>query len=302
MLHHVSDIRSRLFTAREMAKKHLQGAQSKMKKWYNVRATEQVFKPGDKVLALLPIPGYSLQSRFAGPYTIERKMSDHDYVIKTPDRRQSSWMIHVNMLKPYFERKCDTAALSEVLNQDPPPIKASPVMVSSLVGTEDDDITDPSRSILVGRLKNTEMLAKLPEFLSYLMPSESEDVHRLTRNFRNLFGDVPTQTNLLEYDIDVGSTPPIKQHPYRANPIKRAHLQREVEYMLRHNISEPSSSAWSSPCIPVGTSGGCLCFCTDYHKANSVTKPDCFPLPRADDCVDMVGATNICLRAIGRFC
>lgn len=26
-------------------------------------------------------------------------------------------------------------------------------------------------------------------------------------------------------------------------------------------------------------------FCTDYRKLNLLTKPDCFPLPRTDDCV-----------------
>ena len=95
---------------------------------------------------------------------------------------------------------------------------------------------------------------------------------------------------MLEHDIDVGSSTPIKQHPYRVNPTKRAHLQCEVEYMLSHNIPEPSASAWISPCLLVGKSDGSLRFCTDYRRVNSVTKPDCFPLPRADDCVDRVVA------------
>ena len=229
-------------------------------------------------------------SRFSGPYLVERKISDRDYVIKTTDRHQSSRMCHVNMLKAYFERQCDTAALSEDLNPEPLLSKVSPVMLSSLVGTAEDDITDPSRSVPVGRLENSAVLAKLPEFLSYLTPTESKDVQRLICDFRGIFGDVPSQTNVLEHDIDVGSAPPIKQHPYRVNPTKRAHLQREVEYMLSHNISEPSTSAWSSPCLLVGKSDGSLRFCTDYRRVNSVTKPDCFPLPRADDCVDRVGA------------
>ena len=33
-------------------------------------------------------------------------------------------------------------------------------------------------------------------------------------------------------------------------------------------------------------------FCTDYRKVNMVTKPDSFPLPRIEDCVDRVGATK----------
>lgn len=30
-------------------------------------------------------------------------------------------------------------------------------------------------------------------------------------------------------------------------------------------------------------------FCTDYRKINGFTKPDAYPLPRMEDCVDQVG-------------
>ncbi len=30
-------------------------------------------------------------------------------------------------------------------------------------------------------------------------------------------------------------------------------------------------------------------FCTDFHKVNSVTKPDSCPLLRMDDCINQVG-------------
>ncbi len=30
-------------------------------------------------------------------------------------------------------------------------------------------------------------------------------------------------------------------------------------------------------------------FCTDYRKINALTVPDCFPLPRMEDCVDTLG-------------
>lgn len=33
-------------------------------------------------------------------------------------------------------------------------------------------------------------------------------------NVTGLFADVPSQTQLLKHDIDVGASPPIKQHPY----------------------------------------------------------------------------------------
>lgn len=60
-----------------------------------------------------------------------------------------------------------------------------------------------------------------------------------------LFSDVPTQTHVLEHDIDVGSSSPIKQHAYRVNLDKRARLQQQVDYMLENGIEEPSCSVGS---------------------------------------------------------
>lgn len=92
------------------------------------------------------------------------------------------------------------------------------------------------------------------------------------------------------FSIDVGDAAPIKQHPYRVNPVKRQLLRKELDYMLQHGIAEPSASSWSSPCLLVEKSDHTLRFCTDLRKVNSVTKPDCYPLPRLDDCIDRVGS------------
>ena len=37
------------------------------------------------MLALLPLPGNPLQARYHGPYMVERKVDNVDYVIATPD-------------------------------------------------------------------------------------------------------------------------------------------------------------------------------------------------------------------------
>ena len=69
-----------------------------MKKKYDVDAVELNFKPGQKVLALLPVPGDPLNVRFFGPYVIERKLSDLNCVVVNPDRRKQTQLCHVNML------------------------------------------------------------------------------------------------------------------------------------------------------------------------------------------------------------
>ena len=91
------------------------------------------------------------------------------------------------------------------------------------------------------------------------------------------------------HDVDVGNASPCKQHPYRVNPQKLLHLQKEIEYMLENELIEPSDSEWSSPCILVPKPDGSFRFCTDFCKLNAVIKSDSFLIPRIDDYIDKIG-------------
>ena len=53
---------------------------------------------------VLPVQGNSLQARYHGLYKVLYRVGDLNYVIETPDRRKSTQLCHVNMVKPYFER------------------------------------------------------------------------------------------------------------------------------------------------------------------------------------------------------
>ena len=98
LLQYVSDFRTKLSRACELARANRSSSQKSMKKKYDVDAVEINFKPGQKVLALLPVPGNPLNVRFFGPYVIERKLSDLNYVVVNPDRRKQTQLCHVNML------------------------------------------------------------------------------------------------------------------------------------------------------------------------------------------------------------
>lgn len=78
----------------------------------------------------------------------------------------------------------------------------------------------------------------------------------------------------------------------KVSPEKRKFLDTEVVYMLKNNIAMPSSSSWASPCILVPKADKTQRFCTDLRKVNSVRKLFSFPLPRVDDCVDLVGSAK----------
>ena len=63
---------------------------------------ERSFDPGE-VLILLPIPGDPLRARGSGPCVVEEKVSDMDYVIRTPDRQGQKRLCRVNVSKTFVE-------------------------------------------------------------------------------------------------------------------------------------------------------------------------------------------------------
>uniref|UniRef100_A0A3B1IMD5 Gypsy retrotransposon integrase-like protein 1 n=1 Tax=Astyanax mexicanus TaxID=7994 RepID=A0A3B1IMD5_ASTMX len=290
LLDYVSSFRERLHFACEAAKSMLASSQSKMKKHYDKCAVSRSFQPGDLVLVLLPLPGSSLQAKFSGPYVIDSKLSDTDYVVRTPDRRRKTRVCHINMLKGYVAREnhdCKTSA---------PSSSSIPVASVSFVSTplQPFETEEPMSSapVVSARLQNSDILNNLPSFLSHLSDDCSQDISNLIESHKSLFSDHPSQTHVLEHDIDVNDHPPIKQHAYRLHPAKRTCMQKETQYLVDHGLAEPSSSPWSSPCILVPKPDGTLRFCTDYRKVNAVTRVDSFPLPRMEDCVDSVGSAR----------
>ena len=104
LLDYVSKFKDRLTKAHEIARQNLKQAQTKMKTWYDKDVKTREFKPGDKVLVLFPIKESPLQARYHGPYIVESKQSDVNYIVKTPDRRKSRQLCHINMLKDYVDR------------------------------------------------------------------------------------------------------------------------------------------------------------------------------------------------------
>ncbi len=230
---------------------------------------------------LLPVLGASLQAKFSGPYVIEKKFSETDYVIQTPDRLRKMRVCHVNMLKIYMMRESRIYPSAEV------------PLVSSAVATTSCTIKDNHEvQISAPHLNNSSILCDLHSYLAHLSEKWYEDVNNLMQSFPSLFSDVPSRTSVLCHDIEVGSVSPVKQHPYRVNPKKHEIVKTEIENLLKHGLAVPSQSPWSSPCVLVPKSDSTYRFCMDYRKVNGLYKPDSFPLPHIEDCIDRVGAAK----------
>ena len=289
LLDYVVKFRERLQETWELAREHLVSKQGHMKTWYDKKARVRVFQPGDKVLVLFPVQSNPLQARFHGPYTVQKRVGDLNYVVETPDRKKRTQLCHVNMLKLYIDRDAEVDPVVQE-NQN---AKAD-ATVNLVISVEDSDLdksgkvydTTPIPNL---KLSNTEALAKLDDKLQHLEPQQREELKSLLLSYKEVFPDVPGRTTAAVHDVDVGSATPIKQHAYRISPDKVKMSNQEIEYMLEHNIIQRSTSSWSSPCVLVPKPSGSVRFCTDYRKLNSVTKTDVYPIPRIDDCIDRVG-------------
>ena len=121
-------------------------------------AQDRNFVPGDKVLAFLPIPCKPLQARYYGPYTVDKKLSDVNYIVNIPVRRKQKRLCHINMLKKYIDRESSGISSVNLVNCVP--------LVQNQTDSEDMNFvqSDP----LSSKHKNSDNLKNLDQKLSHL--------------------------------------------------------------------------------------------------------------------------------------
>ena len=197
-------------------------------------------------------------------------------------------------MKPYHARESQTQDASADVA---PAVSAHPVCVGNTLKVSGDRFCENSLhqldlAVLTGQLKNFKMLANLDLLVGHLSEVQHTELVDLIHTFPSLFGDTPSCTHVLGHDIEVGEAKQIKQHFYQVSAEKRVLLDAEIGYMLSNGIAEPSSSTWASPCVLAPKPDKKQRFCTDYSKVNCVTKPDSYPLPCMDNCVDQVGSAR----------
>ena len=80
----------------------------------------------------------------------------------------------------------------------------------------------------LAKLQNSDILRNLDKKLSHLELSQRLELSKLIWNTSSCFQLFITNTTY--HDVDVGSSLPIKQHPYRMNTIKQKYLKEEIQY------------------------------------------------------------------------
>ena len=263
--------KEKISNIRKWAETNLGEAQVKMKNHFDKNSKLREFRVGDKVLVLLPIPGM-FKAKYTGPGEVVAKINDLNYVVTLPGRRKKEEVFHINLLRPYLSRTQTASFVT--LNVTPTDLDSSKV---------DSD----------WKRDNSKVIEHLPSMLTHLDSSSSQDILNLVKDFPEIFKDTPGKVNCIEHDVVlVPDAKPIRQAPYRLNPMKAAKVREEVKYMRENNLIVPSDSPWGSPVVLVPKESGDWRLCFDYRKVNDVTIPDSFPLPRIEDCIDKVGSAR----------
>nr|XP_034194962.1 uncharacterized protein LOC117611144 [Osmia lignaria] len=127
---------------------------------------------------------------------------------------------------------------------------------------------------------------KAPIGLAELTPDDQEQLDQFLRREKRAFEGIQGPTPLIEHEIRLEETTPIKQRYRPRNPAMQKLIDEEVEKMLTDGVIQPSSSPWSSPIVMVKKKDGKYRFCVDFRKLNQVTRKDAYPLPHVNATLD----------------
>ena len=163
-----------------------------MKRQFDRKALQRFFQSDDMVLVLLPIPGSSMYACFFGPYSIERRLSDTDYVVDyvSPDRRRKTRVCHINMLKRYHPRgdmQPERRSANPAAAVGAAVLAAVSSSPSTLTVSDEDGLNGHKVQQKTPRLSNPEILLNLPSLMPHLSKEQEADMVGLIHNFPCLF-------------------------------------------------------------------------------------------------------------------
>lgn len=114
----------------------------------------------------------------------------------------------------------------------------------------------------------------------------------LITEYKDIFAETNAEmgrTNMVEHEIDVQESQPIKSKPYKVSQWEREIIDKQLQEMLETNVIRPSQSPWASPVVLVKKKDGSPRFRVDHRKVNAVTMKSSYPLPSVDDVLSYVG-------------
>ncbi|KAF6030922.1 hypothetical protein EB796_010766 [Bugula neritina] len=224
---HVFELRERLDDMMEMALASLKDSQKRYKHYFDKKAKQRDFRPGDKVLILLPTDGNKLLMHWQGPFNIEEKVRLNDYIINIRGKRRT---YHANMLKKYFERETPTD-----------PMTVGAVMTLDAAGTgiiDHDEEREEGQDDLLDLYSKKQQTETSKDVIlgEELGNQQRRQLEELLRKFEGIFSDLPGNATGIEHSIELTTDEPVKSKPYGLPYRVRETLKADIEDMLKMGV------------------------------------------------------------------
>ncbi|GFW98151.1 retrovirus-related Pol polyprotein from transposon 412 [Trichonephila clavipes] len=272
VVEYILQLNNRLKRCQDIAITRMKECQLKRKTWYDRDVVERKFVEGDLVMVLVTSKQNKLEVNWIGPGKVLSRISDTNYVIDLPGRRDRSTIYHVNLLKPYHRR---------------------PELVSLVVEEVSDDIEGdaeiPYPDKQCTKFDYHEILRESQLQLK-LSPSQIDELKQVITKNKDVFSPDPGTTHLMRMDIELISDKPIKTKPYRMSPRQINILREEIKRLLELGVIEIGQSDYTSPLILVESPNKDPRPCVDYRRLNEITRAEFFPLPNMEEIVEKVSA------------
>ena len=197
---YVINLRKPLEHTCELAMKNLQKVQGKQNAYYNQRAKPRSFIVGDKVLLLLPTDSNKLLLQWRGPFEIVEVLNRVDYRVMINGYIHT---YHANILRLYVEQKTE---VSHCLLS---------AKASIPLREEDDDESDEYslKDCTIPSKKEIETYRDV-SISEELMDKQRNEVRELLAKYPDLLTSIPSRTELLEHDIKLSTTEPVRSKDY----------------------------------------------------------------------------------------
>lgn len=129
-----------------------------------------------------------------------------------------------------------------------------------------------------------------------LPEEEHQGFLQLLLTYQTLFAKSDSELGYMSaitHKIDTGTAMPVRQ-PVRRTPLGfQGEEEKHLHAMLEAGVITPSPSGWAAPVVLVRKKDGGVRWCVDYHCLNSLTVKDAYPLPKTEECLNILGGATM---------
>ena len=230
---YVVDLRQRLEDTCKLAQEELVKNSKKYKTYYDTKAKVRSLKKGDVVLLLLPSDNNKLLMQWKGPFTVIEKVNPFDYKVNIKGKIKT---YHGNMLQQYHRRPKNVDDVQESETQMLSCVSVIEESEMEIVQEECKETDNKWVSVEFPAYTSKESVSDV-QVCNDLSPEKKAEIQELLNEFSDVFSDVPGTSNIVEHEIKLTSSQPVrsKQYPVPYS-LKKGHQRRNREYdKTRHN-------------------------------------------------------------------